>query len=140
MDHVIEHHSLVLVEPSLIAPPGLVIKLMTNVNNGIQKDYVQVVWTQVKKQLMEYVFQLFLHALINNTSMQMENVSILIHFVILLKKLEVNVLNVYGHMNSTLHKENVSKLFALLDLFQTISENVLELVTFVLLMMKEEFV
>jgi len=43
MDHVIEHHLLVLVEHSLIVPPGLVIKLMTNVNNGIQKDYVQVV-------------------------------------------------------------------------------------------------
>jgi len=31
MDHVIEHHLLVLVEHSLIVPPGLVIKLMTNV-------------------------------------------------------------------------------------------------------------
>lgn len=140
MDHVIEHHLLVLVEHSLIVPPGLVIKLMTNVNNGIQKDYVQVVWAQVKKQLMENVFQSFLHALINNTSMQKENVLILIHFVILLKKLEVNVLNVYGHMNSALNKENVLKLFALLDMFQTILENVLELVIFALLMMLEEFV
>ncbi len=140
MDHVIEHHSLVLVEHSLIVPPGLVIKLMTNANNGIQKDYVQVVWTQVKKQLMESVFQSFLHALINNTLMQKGNASILIHFVILLKRLEVNALNVYGHMNSALNKENVLKLFALIDLFQTISENVLELVTFVLLMMKEGFV
>lgn len=43
MDHVIEHHLLVQVEHSLIVPPGLVIKLMINVNNGIQKDYVQVV-------------------------------------------------------------------------------------------------
>jgi hypothetical protein len=72
--------------------------------------------------------------------MQKGNASILIHFVILLKRLEVNALNVYGHMNSALNKENVLKLFALIDLFQTISENVLELVTFVLLMMKEGFV
>ena len=89
---------------------------------------------------MENVFQSFLHALINNTSMQKENVLILIHFVILLKKLEVNVLNVYGHMNSALNKETVLKLFALLDMFQTILENVLELVIFALLMMLEEFV
>lgn len=61
-----------------------------------------------------------------------------IFFAILSKNTEVNVLNVFGDINWMLLKTNVPRLSVQPDMFQTIMENVLKSVIFVLILMSEE--